>query len=96
MNPILYKNAKEKEKHTHCAISLESFQEEDKIIQLECNHCFLIEPILQWITEGLHCPVCRKTIEKRKRDETKMYKEFHIVLQQGTKYKVFTLWFEEE
>ena len=38
----------------------EPFQENDDIIELPCNHCFFVEPIMKWLTEdSCECPVCR-------------------------------------
>jgi Ring finger domain len=60
LSPIKFKDAKDKETNEKCSISRETFDEEDDIIQLPCNHCFFIEYIMQWLTEeSCECPVCR-------------------------------------
>lgn len=60
LSTIKFKDAKDREKNDKCLISMEKFDEEDDIIQLPCNHCFCVEPIMQWLTEeSCECPVCR-------------------------------------
>jgi hypothetical protein len=60
LSTIKFKDAKDREKNDKCLISMEKFDEEDDIIQLPCNHCFCVEPIVQWLTEeSCECPVCR-------------------------------------
>jgi len=78
LSTIKFKDAKDREKNDKCSISMEKFNEDDDIIQLPCNHCFCIEPIMQWLTEeSCECPICRykfDSIEKNTRhiesDET--------------------------
>jgi len=78
LSTIKFKDAKDREKNDKCSISMEKFNEDDDIIQLPCNHCFCIEPIMQWLTEeSCECPVCRykfDSVEKNTRhiesDET--------------------------
>jgi hypothetical protein len=58
--PIKFTDAKDREIHDKCSISMEKFNDDDDIIQLPCNHCFCVEPIMQWLTEeSSECPVCR-------------------------------------
>jgi len=58
--PIKFRDAKDIENNLKCSILCESFKEDDDIIQLPCNHCFFVEPIMKWLTEdGCECPVCR-------------------------------------
>jgi len=57
---IKYKDAVNKEKYTSCYITQDDFCEEDKIIQLPCEHCFFADSILQWLSEeSCECPVCK-------------------------------------
>jgi len=78
LSTIKFKDAKDREKNDKCSISMEKFNEDDDIIQLPCNHCFCIEPIMQWLTEeSCECPICRykfDSVEKNTRhiesDET--------------------------
>ena len=64
LQPIKYCQAIDKENHTACAITFDSFQENEDIIQLPCKHCFTIEPIMKWLTEeSCECPVCRYRFE---------------------------------
>jgi hypothetical protein len=71
LSTIKFKDAKDREKNDKCLISMEKFDEEDDIIQLPCNHCFCVEPVMQWLTEeSCECPVCRykfDSIEKNTR-----------------------------
>jgi len=58
--PIKFRDAKDIENNFKCSILCDSFKEDDDIIQLPCNHCFFVEPIMKWLTEdGCECPVCR-------------------------------------
>lgn len=67
--PIKFKDAKDKENNQGCSITMEIFKEDDDIIQLPCNHCFLVEPIMQWLTEeNCECPVCRYKFESMEKN----------------------------
>jgi len=58
--PIKFIHAKDIENNLTCSIMCEPFQENDDIIELPCNHCFFVEPIMKWLTEdSCECPVCR-------------------------------------
>ena len=58
--PIKFRDATDAENNSHCSITFEPFQEEDDIIQLPCNHCFFVDPVMKWLTEeSCECPVCR-------------------------------------
>jgi hypothetical protein len=78
LSTIKFKDAKDRQKNDKCSISMEKFNEDDDIIQLPCNHCFCIEPIMHWLTEeSCECPICRykfDSVEKNTRhiesDET--------------------------
>lgn len=60
LSSIKFVDAKDREIHDKCSITMEKFNDDDDIIQLPCNHCFYIEPITQWLTEeSCECPVCR-------------------------------------
>ena len=45
-----------------CPISLEEFKEDDKIIELPCNHIFNENNIKNWLKEKPNCPVCRMSL----------------------------------
>ena len=66
---IKYKDAINKEQNTACFITQDDFQENDDIIQLPCNHCFMPDSIMHWLAEeSAECPVCRykfNSVEKR-------------------------------
>lgn len=58
--PIKFRDATDRENNSQCSITCEPFQEDDDIIQLPCNHCFFVDPIMKWLTEeSCECPVCR-------------------------------------
>lgn len=67
-----YTDIFDKDGHNRCAITLEYFNDDDDVIQLPCNHCFFVEPIMQWLTtESCECPICRyklDSVEKRVTD----------------------------
>ena len=71
LSTIKFTDAKEREINDKCCITMEKFNEGDDIIQLPCNHCFHVEPIIHWLTEeSCECPVCRykfDSIEKNTR-----------------------------
>jgi hypothetical protein len=66
---IKYKDAINKQQNTACFITQDDFQENDDIIQLPCNHCFMPDSIMHWLAEECaECPVCRykfDSVEKR-------------------------------
>jgi hypothetical protein len=72
--PIKFRDAKDIENNLECSILFDSFKEDDDIIQLPCNHCFFVEPIMKWLTEdNCECPVCRykfDSMEKNVRETT--------------------------
>ena len=60
LSPIKFTDVKDRDINDKCSISMEKFNDDDDIIQLPCNHCFCVEPIMQWLTEeSCECPVCR-------------------------------------
>lgn len=67
-----YTDIFDKDGHNRCAITLEYFNDDDDVIQLPCNHCFFVDPIMQWLTtESCECPICRyklDSVEKRVTD----------------------------
>lgn len=66
--PILFKNARHRENHAFCSITREELTQDDEIIQLPCMHCFLVEPIMKWLTEeSCECPVCRYALESKEK-----------------------------
>ena len=46
-----------------CCICLDTFEENNKSIVLNCSHRFHKECILNWFKKELNCPLCRKNIE---------------------------------
>lgn len=77
--PIKFREANDIENNLKCSIMCETFKEDDDIIQLPCNHCFFVEPIMKWLTEdSCECPVCRykfDSMEKNTREETEQENE---------------------
>jgi len=66
--PILFNEIDDKEKNSHCSITFEPFDREDQVIQLPCKHCFLVEPIMKWLTEeSCECPVCRYVLDSQEK-----------------------------
>lgn len=64
LNPIKFRDVNEIENNSKCSILCENFKEDDDVIQLPCNHCFFVEPIMKWLTEdSCECPVCRYKFE---------------------------------
>jgi len=79
LTPIKFKDANDIENNLKCSIMCETFKEDDDVIQLPCNHCFFVEPIMKWLTEdSCECPVCRykfDSMEKNTREETEQEQE---------------------
>ena len=47
-----------------CPITLIDFKENQDIIKLPCNHCFIPDAILHWLEkEKAECPMCRLKLE---------------------------------
>jgi len=70
LHPIKYKDCIDPEQNKVCLITLEEFSDTVDIIQLPCHHCFLVDPIITWLTEeSCKCPVCKysmDSVEKKK------------------------------
>jgi len=70
LNQLKSKNFNDNLKCEVCPITLENFNENDKIIELPCNHIFKEKGILRWLKEEHNCcPVCRKEIEGQEKIE---------------------------
>jgi len=57
---IKYKDSKKK--YNKCPISLINFKDNYNIIELPCEHCFIYNYIMKWLTIKYECPVCREKI----------------------------------
>jgi hypothetical protein len=79
--PVRFKDIQCKDENTKCLITQEEFKDDDKVIQLPCNHCFIEECIMNWLTkEKGECPVCRYKFECIEvRDETQNEAEFNNI-----------------
>lgn len=52
--------------NTTCAISLETFSDDDNILQINnCGHYFKEEPLRNWFRRSFRCPMCREPIISR-------------------------------
>jgi hypothetical protein len=45
-------------KNTECPISLAPFEENEKICELSCGHCYRIPEIMDWIKKKQQCTLC--------------------------------------
>jgi hypothetical protein len=62
---------------TCCSISLKEFDETTEVIALPCNHCFIEEPIMKWLTTiNAICPICRDKLPSKEERIVKI--EDHI------------------
>ena len=75
------KYTKSENSNTLCPITQMEFEEQQDIIQLDCNHCFDPEAILYWLKEEkAECPVCRfkyKSIEVNEVNEVIENNDLH-------------------
>ena len=81
--PVRFKDIRCKDENTKCSITQEEFKDDDEVIQLPCNHCFIEESIMNWLTkEKGECPVCRYKFEcieirDEQQNETETYTHQH-------------------
>ncbi|CAF1043464.1 unnamed protein product [Brachionus calyciflorus] len=54
-------NATFSDKSLDCSICLESFNYDDKLKVLPCNHKYHAECIIQWVEKNPSCPQCRRS-----------------------------------
>jgi hypothetical protein len=81
--PIKFRDIKDAENNSKCSILFEAFQENDDVIQLPCNHCFFVEPIMKWLTEdSCECPVCRYKFDSMEKNISKETEENQEELQE--------------
>jgi predicted Zn-ribbon and HTH transcriptional regulator len=57
------------ERHHICSITLDMFQEGDRILRIrQCGHEFKSEPLLEWFRRSSKCPLCRcNLLDRRQR-----------------------------
>ena len=73
--------------NTACPISLVDFEENQELIALPCNHCFIPDVIKKWLEEEkAECPVCRfklknKEIKNNFIETTNSQTHFHDISQ---------------
>jgi hypothetical protein len=78
LNSIKFKDAIDRENNLKCSISCDIFKDYDDIIQLPCNHCFFVEPIMKWLTEeSCECPVCRYKFDSIEKNTREQFSEFN-------------------
>lgn len=61
-----------------CPISQEIFDENERVIVLECGHIYKKDSILQWFTQGTYCPLCRVPLTPRENRNISEPMTFHI------------------
>ena len=65
LKKIKFKDSEKK--NLSCPILFIDFDEEEEIIELECNHCFNEDAIKKWLKEEkAECPVCRYELKDTK------------------------------
>jgi len=65
LKKIKFKDSEKK--NISCPILFVDFDEEEQIIELECNHCFNEDAIKKWLKEEKAvCPVCRYQLKDTK------------------------------
>jgi len=68
---IKYTECHHPDQNRVCAITYEEFEDDSIIIQLQCNHCFFVEPIINWLSQNsCECPVCRFAMESVEKNNT--------------------------
>jgi hypothetical protein len=56
-----------------CAVCLEDYNDSDKLMVFECEHCFHMDCITHWLSSRVangiqpHCPLCRRPIQMKKK-----------------------------
>ena len=48
------------EEAMYCAICQQKIQNDEKIVELKCQHIYHPECAKKWVLENKKCPVCRK------------------------------------
>merc|ERR1712083_175804 len=48
-----------------CAICRERIQNEEKVIELKCQHLYHTECAKEWILEKRSCPQCRRKLQRQ-------------------------------
>lgn len=75
------KEAEKNNTNTECPITFSTFEENEDVITLPCNHNFEPESIIKWLTEESNtCPICRhefdfKEILNKDYQETQEHEE---------------------
>tara|TARA_B100001093_G_scaffold500131_1_gene550240 strand:+ start:4565 stop:5110 length:546 start_codon:yes stop_codon:yes gene_type:complete len=62
---------------TQCSICLENFTNESNVINLDCNHLFHRDCIIQWFRRHSTCPVCRHSQNNEETQTTEMSVELN-------------------
>jgi len=50
------------DKNPNCSVCWEEFKLEEKVLKLDCNHCFHKDCLVPWLELHGTCPVCRKVL----------------------------------
>jgi len=73
LKKIKFKDSEKK--NLSCPILFIDFDEEEEIIELECNHCFNEDAIKKWLKEEkAECPVCRYELKDTKDEKIETIK----------------------
>lgn len=73
LKKIKFKDSEKK--NLSCPILFIDFDEEEVIIELECNHCFNEDAIKKWLKEEkAECPVCRYELKDTKDEKIETIK----------------------
>ena len=73
LKKIKFKDSEKK--NLSCPILFIDFDEEEEIVELECNHCFNEDAIKKWLKEEkAECPVCRYQLKDTKDEKIETIK----------------------
>lgn len=59
----------ETDDNTQCSICLETIQQNETVVTLECQHTFHLQCIERWCSSHNSCPICRSVIEEHEEQE---------------------------
>ena len=76
--PRVTVNKKLQLKQTTCSICLDEYKSRQKLIKLDCEHCFHQKCGISWLKINKTCPVCRKEICDEQNDTTEIQSETEI------------------
>jgi hypothetical protein len=78
LKPQKFNKINETETNSQCPILCYSFEENEEIIKLPCNHNYNCEAITKWLSqESNTCPVCRHEFEYKEINITNKQQDIH-------------------